>query len=285
MSYEEGVSIIIPIYNAEDFLKNCLQSVKKQSYKNLEIICVLDSKSDDTSEKIVTNFKRDDKRVILIKDTTGKGAGYCRNLGIEAATKEYIGFVDADDFVDKDYYERLYDFAKIFDADVVQGEMQIVDDEKQTVVEEHKYSIQAQYSMSKIYSKMKEGGCTDKIFKTEVIKGSSPIRFGDTQFFESYPFVLSALKKANKLVTTTGSFYYWIRHPESMSMQPELFSTQQEDSSRVLKDIFEILVRANSSKEDNRIIIKFMIEKFGMETVQNPKYSAILAKTIEKLIK
>ena len=107
MGYEKGISVIIPVYNTEFFISRCLDSVLSQTYKDLEVICVLDKKSDDKSNVILDYYAKKDKRVKIIKDTTGKGQGYNRNLGIEAATKEYIGFVDSDDFIEKTFYQQL----------------------------------------------------------------------------------------------------------------------------------------------------------------------------------
>ncbi len=99
------VSIIIPIYNVENYLDKCLTSVVEQEYKNIEIICVNDG-SKDKSEEIVLKYKEKDKRIIYIKKENG-GLSSARNVGIDKASGDYICFVDSDDWISKDYVSKL----------------------------------------------------------------------------------------------------------------------------------------------------------------------------------
>ncbi len=89
------VSVIIPVYNAENYLKECLESVINQTLKDIEVICV-DDGSTDNSYKILQEYEQKDKRIIVLKQKN-KGAGAARNLGIELAQGEFIAFMDADD--------------------------------------------------------------------------------------------------------------------------------------------------------------------------------------------
>ena len=91
------LSIIIPIYNTSKYLKECLDSVVNQDYKNVEIICVDDGSTDD-SANIVESYLKKDERFKLIK-TEHKGVAYARNLGLANAKGEYITFIDSDDFI------------------------------------------------------------------------------------------------------------------------------------------------------------------------------------------
>lgn len=285
MPYEEGVSVIVPIYNAEEYLKTCLNSIVRQSYKNLEIICVLDAKFDDNSEKILKNFARDDKRIKIINDTTGKGVGYNRNLGIEHATKEYTGFVDADDYIDKDFYERLYDFAKIFDTDVVQGDMVITNSETNEVLNESKCDFRFEYNIGKIFASLKNSSCCDKIYRTSVIKDNADIRFSEETIFESIIFLLKVLIKCNKYMTTPGSFYHWVKNPDSVFSDENIKYKSIDDGNTVLKLVCETLARLNTNKSENSKIIRFMLDNFATDVIKDPRYGSILVKQIERLIK
>lgn len=114
------VSVIIPVYNTEKYISQCLDSVCRQTLKDIEIICINDC-SADSSFKIVQDFAQKDSRIRLIDFPENKGAAAARNAGIEAATGEYVGFVDSDDFVDLDFYEKLYVKAKETGADAAKG--------------------------------------------------------------------------------------------------------------------------------------------------------------------
>ena len=111
------VSIIIPIYNTEKYLRQCLDSVVNQTLKEIEIICVNDG-STDNSPQILEEYAQKDKRIKVI-DIENSGPGAARNTGMEYAKGEYIGFVDSDDWLDKCMYEKLYKNAKLYDSDMV----------------------------------------------------------------------------------------------------------------------------------------------------------------------
>lgn len=101
-----AVSVIIPVHNTAAYLPRCLDSVCNQTLKDLEIICVNDA-SPDNSAAILAGYAGRDPRVKVIAFEQNRGVGAARNVGIEAATGEYVGFVDSDDFVDGDFYEKL----------------------------------------------------------------------------------------------------------------------------------------------------------------------------------
>lgn len=103
----ELVSIILPIYNAEKYLYRCLKSIKDQSYGNLEIIMV-DDCSTDSSREICRSFSADDPRFKLIQLSVNSGAGEARRVGIEASTGSIIGFIDSDDWIDRNFVSILY---------------------------------------------------------------------------------------------------------------------------------------------------------------------------------
>ncbi|AFR69392.1 glycosyltransferase/CDP-glycerol:poly(glycerophosphate) glycerophosphotransferase [Brachyspira pilosicoli B2904] len=112
------VSVIIPVYNVEEYLKECLDSVINQTLKEIEIICI-DDCSTDSSYSILEEYAKKDSRIVLIKNKENMGVGYNRNIGIKEAKGEYIGFIDSDDYISEDYYENLYNTAKKYNSDVV----------------------------------------------------------------------------------------------------------------------------------------------------------------------
>lgn len=111
------VSIIIPNYNAEEYLRKCLDSVVNQTLTDIEIICVNDG-STDRSLDIFEEYAKNDNRIIII-DKENEGQSVSRNTGFKLARGEYIAFVDSDDYIDLDAYENLYKFAKKYNQDMV----------------------------------------------------------------------------------------------------------------------------------------------------------------------
>ena len=100
------ISIIIPCYNIEPYLAKCLDSVLAQTYQNIEVICINDGSKDETG-KILDEYARKDSRVIAIHKENG-GVTSARFAGLDVAKGEWIGFIDGDDIIDENMYERLY---------------------------------------------------------------------------------------------------------------------------------------------------------------------------------
>ena len=115
---EGKVSVIIPVYNVEKYVGECLDSVINQTYKNLEIICVDDCGSDN-SAKIVEEYAQKDGRVKVIHHDQNGGAGTARNTGLQNSSGEYIFFLDSDDYLSLDIIELLVKRQRKTNADVV----------------------------------------------------------------------------------------------------------------------------------------------------------------------
>lgn len=114
---EPLISVIIPIYNVEKYLRKCVGSVVNQTYKNLEII-LIDDGSTDSCGKICDEYAEEDSR-ILVKHTNNQGPASARNIGIDICSGEYISFIDSDDFVSSQYIESLYSTMVEFNSDIV----------------------------------------------------------------------------------------------------------------------------------------------------------------------
>lgn len=119
MNNRVKVSVLVPIYNVEKFLPECLDSLINQTLKDIEIICINDG-SKDKSLKIIKDYAKKDKRIVII-DKTNSGYGDSMNQGLKKATGEYIGIVESDDFIDLDAFETLYNIAKKEKVEVVKS--------------------------------------------------------------------------------------------------------------------------------------------------------------------
>lgn len=113
------VSVLIPIYNVEKYLRQCLESVVNQTLQEIEIICLNDGSTDGSLE-IIKEFAKNDKRIIVV-DKKNSGYGDSMNQGLQRATGEYVGIVESDDFVDTNAFERLYNYAKTYAVEVVRA--------------------------------------------------------------------------------------------------------------------------------------------------------------------
>lgn len=116
INFSPKVSVIIPVYNVEEYLRDCLDSVVNQTLKEIEIICI-DDGSTDNSLEILKEYAQKDKRFTVIKQQN-HGASIARNCGLTCAKGEYVGFVDSDDWLDLNFYEVLYNKASVSNADI-----------------------------------------------------------------------------------------------------------------------------------------------------------------------
>ncbi len=112
------ISVIIPFYNVEDYLSECMDSILKQSYENLEIICI-NNNSTDNSLNIIESYAQKDNRIKIINNKKNYGIGYSRNIGLKYATGDYIFFIDADDMILEDTLKKLLENAISNNSDVV----------------------------------------------------------------------------------------------------------------------------------------------------------------------
>ena len=114
---EDLISVIVPVYNVEEYIEKCLDSIINQTYKNLQII-IVDDGSPDNSGKICDEYAKKDNRITVLHKENG-GVSFARNIGLQNATGNWITFVDSDDWIENDYIEQLLKIAKQDNADVV----------------------------------------------------------------------------------------------------------------------------------------------------------------------
>ena len=123
-----AVSVIVPVYNTEKYLEECVRSLVEQTLSDMELIFV-DDGSTDASPQILENYRsRYPERILVITRENG-GQGMARNVGLSVATGEYVGFVDSDDYVDRRMYAAMYTRAKSEDLDLVECDFHYLSEE------------------------------------------------------------------------------------------------------------------------------------------------------------
>lgn len=170
----ELISIIVPIYNVEQYLDDCLVSILNQTYKNLEII-LIDDGSTDNSCKICDKYAEKDSRIIVIHKENG-GVSSARNAGLQISKGVYIGFVDPDDWITRDMYEVLYNNIKKYNANVsvckykIQKERNFTN-KTETSIGDTKFlnSEESMYYMLSYQEGYACGPC-NKLYKKEILK-------------------------------------------------------------------------------------------------------------------
>ncbi|HJJ47823.1 MAG TPA: glycosyltransferase family 2 protein [Methanocorpusculum sp.] len=211
------ISIIVPVYNVEPYLRRCLDSVLNQSYKNLEIILVA-SDSKDMSVTISDEFAKKDKRVTAIH-SPALGLSDARNKGIDASHGEFLSFVDSDDYIDSDFISILFNICRDYACDVAECGFVRVDTEENSIFSENTNEIRIfsgrdvvkDLCGERIYSKGSYSWC--RLYHKHIF---SSIRFPFGKLYEDEATTYKLLYSVKKIGITTRKLYYYRTNPESI---------------------------------------------------------------------
>ena len=210
------VSIIIPVYNCEKYIKRCLDSILNQTYKDIEII-LIDDGSSDNSLSIANNFAEKDNRVKVFHHENN-GVSYTRNRGIKLAQGEYIQFVDCDDYIDANMTETLVNRIEEFDTDlVICGCVEVTDYGTENIscnFEGVCNIMDLEKNIPEIFSNALVNGPVNKLFKKEHITDMFP---EDTSLGEDLIFNINYLKNINTVYFTKENFYMYEIHDGSLN--------------------------------------------------------------------
>lgn len=210
------VSVIVPVYNVELYLRECLDSIINQTLKDIEIICI-DDCSTDSSYKILEEYAKKDNRIKIFKNSKNESVGYNRNLGIKEAKGEYISFIDSDDFISKDFLYNLYDTAKKYNSDIVNTlNIKCYRNNKKTqfYYTFKKKEFESTWNLNDIensYSKQAIAPYVwNKIYKTSFLRDNS-LNFLNTKLgaAEDINFIMKLMTNNPKISFNNNSIYYY----------------------------------------------------------------------------
>lgn len=206
---ESKVSVIVPVYNAEKSLAKCIESILNQTHTKLEIILINDGSIDDSLE-ICNYYASADKRIIVI-DQENSGVASARNAGLKVATGDYIGFVDSDDYISFDMYEKLN--LAIVDAEASIAECGVYrKDASENIIA--KYCLKSgiykgNYECNRQFIEHKNSlnYTCNKLYYSDLIKN---IKFKDLHYIEDYLFNIEAYYRCITAVTIKDCLYHYI---------------------------------------------------------------------------
>lgn len=212
---EDKISIIVPVYKVEKYLKRCVNSLLCQTYRNIEIILV-DDGSPDNCPDICDEYASRDSRIKVIHKNNG-GLSDARNIGIENSTGEYLSFVDSDDWVKKDFIEELYNNMIREQACIsIIGCMLIWDNGRNTTFSDKSdYYVYNQENAIKELLKQDKFHCMvcQKMYKREIF---SDIKFPVGKIYEDVAVGLPTFLKANKVVFSGKPMYFYYQRDDSI---------------------------------------------------------------------
>lgn len=243
-----NLSIITPIYNTQKYLNRCLDSLINQTLKDIEIICINDCSTDNSLE-ILKEYQNKDKRIKIINLKENKKQGYARNIALNKANGEYIGFIDSDDWIDLNYFEKLYTKAKEHNCDIALATNVRIGNgitKKRLNLKEEKiaYTLQEKIDLS---NQAKNPCPTNKIYKKELLINNNII-FSEGCFCEDKLFTIKALYYSNKMISVPGIYYYYFRNPSSTVNTKT--NKHLLDKNNARKAVLDFLKEKNAKIED-----------------------------------
>ena len=273
------LSVIIPVYNVENYLRECLDSITNQTVKDIEIICI-DDGSSDNSPDILKEYQKKDSRIKIITKENG-GQASARNLGIKEAQGEYIAFIDSDDFIEAEMLEKLYTKAKDDNLDIAMCKIATYNNQTKEIKDNVWYymlGIFRDFEKDIFNHKdTKEFTCNiavtpyNKIYKTSLIKDNG-ILFPEGLIFEDEKFFYDTYLRAKRVSIIPEFLYYYRvnRKGSTVDIEKENDYTDIIEISKQIRQTF----KETNNYEDykyllNNRLIHLQLARF---TETSPKY-------------
>jgi len=242
------VSIIVPVYNVEPYLRRCLNSLVNQTLKDIEIICINDC-SPDNSIVILEEYARKDERLKIINFKKNQGVSAARNIGLKQARGEYVGFCDSDDYVDLNFFRKLYENNNNGKLDIIIGgvKVKLLNTKNEIVFT----------TIEKISKNRFAHQCfCEAIYKRSLLKNNC-IEFPSFAISEDWFFCCKANFFAKKIKVIDGVFYHYIFRESSATTTAFTKNTLKRDAC---KQILKFINKKNISKKGYLCIFNITLE-------------------------
>lgn len=234
---EPLVSVIVPVYNVESYIDDCLNSIKQQTYRNLEIIVVEDCSTDNSRLLLQPHLK--DNRIKLIQHSENGGLSAARNTGMDAAKGEYTMFVDSDDIIDLNLVQVCVQGALESAADLVLLTAEpFKDGDSVQVVPMPKYKDKNYKTMSQVSYFEYDYFAWLKFIRTDLIRQQG-LQFPVGQYYEDWPFHWKTGFVASKIVNVSDGYYHYRQRDSSITGSYDIKMFHMFSSERMLADIVE----------------------------------------------
>lgn len=267
------ISVTIPVYNVEpNYIENAINSVINQTYENIEIIVVNDGSTDINTIEYLKSINNPKVKIV---NQENKGLGGARNTGIANSTGEYIGFLDADDWLDANFYEVLYNLCEENGADIACGTLTRTGIDYQKPMDRFDNNFITDFVEKMQY--ITNGSTCSKLFKKELF---SNVRFKEHTYYEDNPVLVETLVKSDKVAFTDKVKYYYRENPKSICLNPEKEEKRKTDRLDMLQEICNIISNKSQNEKDAVLSVFVPILVDGKTYNSDNKYQS----TVENLL-
>ena len=273
------VSIIIPCYNAIDFIETCLNSLENQTSQDFEVIIIDDASVDKSYEKLLEMKEKINFQLKIIKNEKNLGAGETRNRGISEAKGEYIMFLDCDDYIEKHTIEHIIEKIKkynldclLFDYYIVKNQMKI----KYKTVKATDYGL-----INKRTALIHSTGSTwCKVYKKNIVI-ENKIKFLDIKRNEDMPFNKLAISFCEKIYYLNEALYYYVQNESSLMHNDDL--KNKENAIKAFEYVNEVL-KGKFDYELEAIFIKEYLYSSVFTMIQKREKNKVIKNHIENCL-
>ena len=283
---EDLISIIVPVYNVEQYLDKCLDSLTNQTYKNLEII-LIDDGSTDSSGKKCDEWKQKDTRITVIHKQNS-GVSSARNMGLNKSTGTYVIFIDSDDYCDIKMIEKLYFLIKKYNSEMAICSFYYLYDNYLKEAKKLKNLLKMNKTtfLDNINQDYYKGYLWNKLLKKELLKN---LQFDENKYIcEDMFFVINYLENCNNIIYTDQSLYYYRQNNNSVMHNMNLNKVYHHVKS--LDEIITLIKERYHSKiyyslEVENIYIASNLKYYIKKNNKNDERIIFINNTIRKYIK
>ena len=281
------VSIILPVYNAQNHLARCVGSICAQTYQNIEII-ILNDGSKDQSLPVCEEFRQKDPRILLV-DKANSGVSDTRNLGLKLASGKYVEFVDSDDYLDPDFTERLVDAAEENEADFViapykmvipagaskpeqvldkiQDELGVMSVARPPEVREYGFLPAGVYDKDTFALRLMDKPASyfysvlwNKLYRRDILTGNDIQFVSEMRWAEDLVFNLRYIQYAERFVAIDKPGYYYVQNPQSICHTQINAATIVQNKLQVFRYYKDLYTRLGIYEEVRPQLYKFLVD-------------------------
>ena len=281
------VSIILPVYNAQNHLARCVGSICAQTYQNIEII-ILNDGSKDQSLPVCEKFRQKDPRILLV-DKANSGVSDTRNLGLKLASGKYVEFVDSDDYLDPDFTERLVAAAEENEADFViapykmvipagaskpeqvldkiQDELGVMSVARPPEVREYGFLPAGVYDKDTFALRLMDKPASyfysvlwNKLYRRDILTGNDIQFVSEMRWAEDLVFNLRYIQYAERFVAIDKPGYYYVQNPQSICHTQINAATIVQNKLQVFRYYKDLYTRLGIYEEVRPQLYKFLVD-------------------------
>ena len=281
------VSIILPVYNAQNHLARCVGSICAQTYRNIEII-ILNDGSKDQSLPVCEEFRQKDPRILLV-DKANSGVSDTRNLGLKLASGKYVEFVDSDDYLDPDFTERLVAAAEENEADFViapykmvipagaskpeqvldkiQDELGVMSVARPPEVREYGFLPAGVYDKDTFALRLMDKPASyfysvlwNKLYRRDILTGNDIQFVREMRRAEDLVFNLRYIQYAERFVAIDKPGYYYVQNPQSICHTQINAATIVQNKLQVFRYYKDLYTRLGIYEEVRPQLYKFLVD-------------------------